>query len=244
MSTPAADIGAQIEALRADRIAGKVSDHDFHERMQVLGPQWSPSAPAAPSTPTEAQQALADLQRRRTAGEVGDAEYRRQMDVLGPASTPEAELSAQAQADLDAAMTPPADPAGYQFLNFSGDTPTQEEQQLEYAIRTAFHDAQIPRLIAEPLYATSQRLMDQISQATDKEAAIEKHQGDVAQKMRTIWGSKFDARMKALDSWVNTIPGQVGEFLRTAPWALADVHTLISLDHLLRYQADKSKRKS
>lgn len=230
---------AQVEALRADRLAGKVGDVEFFSKMDMLGPKLGQSTPTAPATAHQAQQQLAQLLERRQSGKVGDVEFHAEMERLGEKAHPAADPF---EAMRDEIMAPAA-PHEYQFAHEPGADLTGERLEWDTALRAAFSDAGLPKHLGGAINAAANVVLRKLMDAAPEIQAA--HVATFHTQMRQIWGDAYEARREAVASYVDEWKKGdkvLGAFVDEMPWILADVTIANALWSMVEHRQRRPRR--
>lgn len=227
---------AQVEALRADRMAGKVDERTFFARMDELGPKLGQSNPAAPATADQAQQQLAQLLERRSAGKVGDVEFHAEMSRLGETAHPPADPFERMRDEIMA----PAQPHEFQLAQEPGTELTGDRLEWDTQLRAAFADAGLPKHLGRALHQSADLLLHKLGDAAPE--VREAYLSTFRQQMEQLWGEAYVERSAAVVEFVAEVAKKhpaIADLVDEMPWVLADATVANALWTVAEYRHRK-----
>lgn len=231
---------AQVEALRADRMAGKVDERTFFARMDELGPKLGQAAPpGAPATADQAQREVAQLLERRSTGKVGDVEFHAEMSRLGEKAHPPADPF---EAMRDEIMAPAA-PHEYQFAQEPGVELTGDALAWDTQLRAAFADAGLPKHLGRALHQSADLLLHKLGDAPP--AVRDAHLSTFRDQMANLWGDAYVERSAAVVDFVADVAKKhpaIADLVDEMPWVLADATVANALWTHVEHQQRKARR--
>jgi len=241
MSASEADLRTQVDQLRTDRLAGKVSQTDFLARMDELGPKLATApAPPAPGKP-EAQRQLDELRQRRIDGKVGEAEYMQEAEQLAALAAgetpPPVPPSNRFEAQLAEFMRVP-EPHEYQIPH--PETMDEEGLAFDAELRQALVAMQVPAYIGGRIVQRAEQAIAELSDlAVDlRENRVEAFRN----RLRAQWGDQYGKRTQAIVDLVADATAkheQVGAVIDAYPWLLADFELAERLWSLIEFRESR-----
>lgn len=205
VATMSPDAAAQLEQLRTDRIAGRVTEWDYLARAEQLSRVASTSPPALNAEAAAVQ--LEQLRAARLAGHVTEADYLARAEYLARVASGESGVTApattrdqSAEQFIEQTMAPPSDISAYGQLPRASDISDEGAQSLDTAIRTSLLKGGIPTSYAGSIVEGIFRNWRALGGASDSEIA--EHVSRAGDRLRARWGDEFEARSKRVGELV------------------------------------------